>query len=232
MEDKRRILEMVREGVLTPEEALELLSALEESALEERDLAGGERPPVEASQVFAPQGFQVQAFGANLEVVGVVGLEGLEAEGGGVTQEGGIPVYRVSLGKGRLRVPEGAVVLLLAMGSHVKLARVVLAGRALGANLKGDGLLGLDLALSGGNLEAGLLLRDGEHRLEVRAGRAELRFLPGSHLEVEAQVRLGGLKVAGPWRQEAAPGGRRWSLGEGKAKLRAKVVMGNLELEA
>lgn len=44
MEDKRRILEMVREGVLTSEEALELLSVLEE-----RDLAGGERPPVEAS---------------------------------------------------------------------------------------------------------------------------------------------------------------------------------------
>ncbi|RTH13208.1 hypothetical protein CSW43_04115 [Thermus scotoductus] len=70
MEDKRRILEMVREGVLTPEEALELLSVLEG-----RDLAGGERPPVEASQVFDPQGFrvQVQAFGASLEVVGEKG---------------------------------------------------------------------------------------------------------------------------------------------------------------
>ncbi|GAA6743683.1 SHOCT-like domain-containing protein [Thermus antranikianii] len=229
MEDKRRILEMVREGVLTPEEALELLSVLEE-----RELAGGERPPVEASQVFAPQGFrvQVQAFGASLEVVGVAGLEGLEAEGVGVTQEGGIPVYRVSLGEGRLRVPEGAEVMLLAKGSHVDLAGVVLKGRALGANLEGDRLLGLDLALSGGNLEAGLFLRDGEHRLEVRAGNAEIRFLPGSDLEVEAQVRLGGLEVAGPWRQVAASGGRRWSLGEGKAKLRARVAMGNLELEA
>ncbi len=212
MEDKRRILEMVREGVLTPEEARELLSVLEE-----RDLAGGERPPVEASQVFAPQGFQVQvqAFGASLEVVGVAGLEGLEAEGGGVVLESGIPVYRVSLGEGRLRVLEGAEVLL-----------------SLGANLEGDGLLGLDLVLSGGNLEAGLFLRDGEHRLEVRAGNAELRFLPGSDLEVGAQVRLGGLEVAGPWRQVAAPGGRRWSLGEGKAKLGARVAMGNLELEA
>lgn len=92
--------------------------------------------------------------------------------------------------------------------------------------------MGLDLALSGGNLEAGLFLRDGEHRLEVRAGNAELRFLPGSDLEVEAQVRLGGLEVAGPWRQVAAHGGRRWSLGEGKAKLGARVAMGNLELEA
>ncbi|RTI57139.1 hypothetical protein CSW14_05400 [Thermus scotoductus] len=80
----------------------------------------------------------------------------LEAEGGGVVLEGGIPVYRVSLGEGRLRVPEGAEVLLLAKGSHVELAGVLLKGRALGANLEGDGLLGLDLALSGGNLEAGL----------------------------------------------------------------------------
>ncbi|GAB5603388.1 hypothetical protein FJNA_19140 [Thermus sp. FJN-A] len=223
MEDRRRILEMVREGVLTPEEALELLAVLEE-----RDSPRGEGSFPEASE--ASRGFrvQVEALGASLEVVGVAGLGGLEAEGGALVQEGEVPVYRVARGEGRLRVPEGAEVVLSAKGSHVALAGVALKGRALGANLEGEGLLGLDLALAGGNLRASLLLKEGTHRLEVQAGNATLRFLPGSDLEVEAQALLGSLEVTGPWHQ-AAP---RWSLGEGKAKLRAKVAMGHLELEA
>lgn len=223
MEDRRRILEMVREGVLTPEEALELLAVLEE-----RGFAGGEGVFPEASA--ASQGFRVrvEALGASLEVVGVARLGELEAEGGALSQEGGTPVYRVFRGEGRLRVPEGAEVLLSAKGSHAALSGVALKGRALGANLEGKGLRALDLTLVGGNLAATLLLKEGAHRLEVQAGNAELRFLPGSDLEVEAQALLGSLEVAGPWRQAAA----RWSLGEGKAKLRAKAVMGRLGLEA
>ncbi|RTI40890.1 hypothetical protein CSW15_06505 [Thermus scotoductus] len=97
MEDKRRILEMVREGVLTPEEALELLSVLEG-----RDLAGGERPPVEASQVFDPQGFrvQVQAFGASLEVVSYTHLT-LPTK-----REVLISVFPVTLKKKEMRLPD------------------------------------------------------------------------------------------------------------------------------
>lgn len=226
MEDKRRILEMVQEGILTPEEALELLSVIGEgSPIGERKAPS---PPSE------PEGFRIRvaATGANLEVVGVPGLPHPEAEGGTLSQEGGALGYQVSLGKGKLRVPEGAEVFLEARGSNVELRGVVLKGRALGANVQGERLWGLDLALTGGNLEAGLALREGEHGLEVQAGNAELRFLSGSDVEVEGEVRLGGLKVEGPWRPLPAPHGQRWVLGEGKAKLRARVNLGQLELEA
>ncbi|WP_167816953.1 SHOCT-like domain-containing protein [Thermus tengchongensis] len=223
MEDRRRILEMVREGVLSPEEALELLAVLEEGPRPEAPAA----PPAPGH----PQ-IRVLATGANLEMRGLRGLAEPEAEGGALLREGEGYVYRVAFGEGALRVPEGAWVVLEARGSNVELSRVALKGRALGANLEGEALVGLDLEVVGGNLEASLLLREGGHRLSVRAGNAELRFLPGSDLLLEAHVRLEQVEAEGPWRRVAGPGSFRGFLGEGRAQLTARVVMGNLELEA
>ncbi|TBH17638.1 SHOCT-like domain-containing protein [Thermus thermamylovorans] len=225
MEDKRRILEMVREGVLSPEEALELLAVLEER----------ERPEAEAPAASPAPGhpqIRILATGANLEVRGVAGLAEPEGKGGTLAREEEGYLYRVAFGEGALRVPEGVWLALEARGSNVELARVALRGRALGANLEGEALVGLDLDLVGGNLEAGLLLWEGEHRLLVQAGNAELRFLPGSDLLVEAEARLGQVEAEGPWRRVAGPGGFRGVLGEGRARLSARVRMGNLELEA
>ena len=218
MEDKRRILEMVRDGVLSPEEALELLAVLEDRE-EERAEEGFSSPPL----------VRLVAQGAEVRVVGEKGLASLRAEGGAlVAQEEG---YLLRFGlreRGRLWVPEGSPVRLEAKGSNLEFSQVALTGVAHGCNLEAEGLLGLDLRLVAGNLEAGLLLQEGSHRLDLRAANSELRLLQGSDLLLEVEARLSSLEVEGAWSR--APSGYR--LGEGRAVLRVRAFASNLEVEA
>ena len=217
MEDRRRILEMVREGVLSPEEALELLAVLEDR--EEGRAEEGLTPPL----------VRLVAQGAEVRVVGEKGLASPRAEGGEFRQEGEGYLLRLGLReKGRLWVPEGSPVHLEAKGSNLELSRVALSGQAHGCNLEGEELLGLDLRLVAGNLEAGLLLQEGRHGLDLKAANAELRFLPGSDLLLEVEARLSSLEVEGAWTR--APGGYR--LGEGRAVLRVRAFASSLEVEA
>ncbi len=217
MEDRRRILEMVREGVLSPEEALELLAVLEDR--EEGRAEEGLTPPL----------VRLVAQGAEVRVVGEKGLASPRAEGGEFRQEGEGYLLRLGLReKGRLWVPEGSPVHLEAKGSNLELSRVALRGVAHGCNLEGEELLGLDLRLVAGNLEAGLLLKEGRHGLDLKAANAELRFLPGSDLLLEVEARLSSLEVEGAWTR--APGGYR--LGEGRAVLGVRAFASNLEVEA
>jgi hypothetical protein len=217
MEDRRRILEMVREGVLSPEEALELLAVLEDR--EEGRAEEGLTPPL----------VRLVVQGAEVRVAGEKGLASPRAEGGEFRQEGEGYLLRLGLReKGRLWVPEGSPVHLEAKGSNLELSRVALSGQAHGCNLEGEELLGLDLRLVAGNLEAGLLLKEGRHGLDLKAANAELRFLPGSDLLLEVEARLSSLEVEGAWTR--APGGYR--LGEGRAVLRVRAFASNLEVEA
>jgi hypothetical protein len=217
MEDRRRILEMVREGVLSPEEALELLAVLEDR--EEGRAEEGLTPPL----------VRLVAQGAEVRVVGEKGLASPRAEGGEFRQEGEGHLLRLGLReKGRLWVPEGSPVHLEAKGSNLELSRVALSGQAHGCNLEGEELLGLDLRLVAGNLEADLLLKEGSHHLDLKAANAELRFLPGSDLLLEIEARLSSLEVEGAWTR--APSGYR--LGEGRAVLRVRAFASNLEVEA
>ena len=217
MEDRRRILEMVREGVLSPEEALELLAVLEDR--EEGRAEGGLTPSL----------VRLVAQGAEVRVVGEKGLASPRAEGGEFRQEGEGYLLRLGLReKGRLWVPEGSPVRLEAKGSNLELSRVAISGQAHGCNLEGEGILGLDLGLVAGNLEATLLLREGTHRLDLKASNAELSFLPPSDLLLEIEARLSSLEVEGAWTR--APGGYR--LGEGRAVLRVRAFASNLEVEA
>ena len=217
MEDRRRILEMVREGVLSPEEALELLAVLEDR--EEGRAEEGLTPPL----------VRLVAQGAEVRVVGEKGLASPRAEGGEFRQEGEGYLLRLGLReKGRLWVPEGSLVRLEAKGSNLELSRVALSGQAHGCNLEGEELLGLDLRLVAGNLEAGLLLKEGRHGLDLKAANAELRFLPGSDLLLEIEARLSSLEVEGTLAR--APGGYR--LGEGRAVLRVRAFASSLEVEA
>jgi len=117
---------------------------------------------------------------------------------------------------------------LEAKGSNLELSRVALSGQAHGCNLEGEELLGLDLRLVAGNLEADLLLKEGRHGLDLKAANAELRFLPGSDLLLEVEARLSSPEVEGAWTR--APSGYR--LGEGRGALRVRAFASNLEVEA
>jgi len=216
MEDRRRILEMVREGVLSPEEALELLAVLEDRE-EGRAEEGFSSPPL----------VHLVAQGAEVRVVGEKGLASPRAEGGEFRQEGEGYLLRLGL-RGRLWVPEGSLVRLEAEGSNLELSRVALSGQAHGCNLEGEELLGLDLRLVAGNLEAGLLLQEGRHGLDLEVANAELRFLPGSDLLLEVEARLSGVEIGGTLAR--VPGGYR--LGEGRAVLRVRAFASSLEVEA
>jgi hypothetical protein len=169
------------------------------------------------------------AQGAEVRVVGEKGLASPRAEGGEFRQEGEGHLFRLGVGEeGRLWVPEGSPVHLEAKGSNLELSRVALSGQAHGCNLEGEELLGLDLRLVAGNLEAGLLLKEGRHGLDLKASNAELRFLPGSDLLLEIEARLSSLEVEGAWTR--VPGGHQ--LGEGRAVLRVRAFASNLEVEA
>lgn len=92
-----------------------------------------------------------------------------------------------------------------------------------------------DLTVTAGEADIGLRAASGEHRVVVRVGKAKIRLLPGSSLEVEGSVSIGDLKASGLSPVDRGLGG--WAsghLGGGTAdnagKLTASVVTGDLHI--
>ncbi|RIH84320.1 hypothetical protein Mlute_01931 [Meiothermus luteus] len=103
-----------------------------------------------------------------------------------------------------------------------------LKGRVAAGNLELKAVEGLDLELTAGNLEGSLLLREGQHRLRVSMGNAELFLLSGSSLRLNANVSLGHQEIRGLHPEDGSAG----LLGEGRARLEVWVRMGNLGVQA
>ena len=135
-----------------------------------------------------------------------------------------------------LRLPAGYGVDLNMKGGNVDLYDVpFLKGKMLAGNLDARALGGIQLDMKAGNLDASLKLTEGEHRLELKAGNGELRFLPGSSVTVAGEVKVGGVETRGGAfvfeRGRNYVGGRfHGAVGAGRASLEVKQTAGNLEL--
>lgn len=94
---------------------------------------------------------------------------------------------------------------------------------------------GIDLAMRAGELNAGLHLTAGRHRVRMTAGEANLRLLRGSDVRVDARVAMGELNFRG-----ALDGRSRSGLsvhgnaliGDGAAELSVSASAGEVNLRA
>ena len=133
-------------------------------------------------------------------------------------------------------LPTGYGVDLNMKGGNVELYDVpFLKGKMMAGNLDARALGGIQLDMKAGNLDASLRLTEGEHRLDLKAGNGELRFLPGSSVTVSGEVKVGGVETRGGAfvfeRGRNYVGGRfRGAVGAGRASLEVSQTAGNLEL--
>ncbi|WP_119315810.1 hypothetical protein [Calidithermus terrae] len=103
-------------------------------------------------------------------------------------------------------------------------------------NLIARNLGGIDANVKAGTLNAELYLDQGQHRVQVKAGSAVLKLLPGSDYEAQGEVIMGNFTSTGKHRLDNERGfpGMRQSFnileGQGRAKLEIQVKMGSLNL--
>ncbi|WP_027881557.1 SHOCT-like domain-containing protein [Meiothermus rufus] len=223
MSEQERILALLQAGKITPQEAELLLSALEEN-----DKNPGS-PPVEE-----PPGLhwaRVRLTAGRLEARLDPSLSQPQVEGQAEVQPVGDDVQVIPhangvlggwLGKGVslvLRLPPGWGLEVDSKAAELEVEGLrFFKGRVAAGYVALKAVEGLDLEVSAGNIEGSLLLREGQHRLWVSMGNAELAFLPGSSVTLRPSVSLGNLEC--PNRQ----------IGQGQASLEASVRLGNLEL--
>ena len=192
---------------------------------------------------------RVTMFAGNLEVRVDDELERPTTEGEvELTQEGRNYVVRQTLNEDFLSnllnarrnvevtLPAGYGVDLNMKGGNVDLYDVpFLRGKMMAGNLDARALGGIRLDMKAGNLDASLRLTEGEHRLDLKAGNGELRFLPGSSVTVSGEVKVGGVETRGGAfvfeRGRNYVGGRfHGAVGAGRASLEISQTAGNLEL--
>ena len=133
-----------------------------------------------------------------------------------------------------LTLPVGYGVDLDMKGGNVDLHDVpFLKGKMMAGNVDAQVLGGIQLNMRAGNLDASLRLTEGKHRLDLKAGNGELRFLPGSSVTVSGEVKVGGVETRGGAFvfERAITGGKlHGAVGAGRASLEISQTAGNLEL--
>ncbi len=250
MSEQERIQALLQAGKITQQEADLLLSALEEgdAAAQQADqniseavgqaqyappqqpqglrwarvkLTAGQLearldPNIQTPVVEGPA--EVQQKGADLEVMP-------ETTGGSLL--GGL-LGRV--GSLELRLPPGWGLEVDSKAAEIEVEGVAfLRGRVAAGNVELKAVEGLDLEVTAGNIEGSLRLHEGQHRLRVSMGNAELDLLPGSSVRLEANVSLGNQEIRG---FDRTAHGTTRQLGEGRAALEVTVRVGNLEVRA
>jgi len=210
-----RVLRMLKEGKLRREEAERLLAALGMGALEE-----GVR-----------RWLRIEGGIARIEIRSAVGDE-VSASGFGAGEvfletgaEGGLLKIKTRGPKLLQRALRVEVSLPRDYGVELALGQGALRAESL-AGLKGElgtgkieaaGIRALDLELGMGSARLGLLLKEGEHRLELGMGDVEIYALPGASFRVEGEAGLGQVEER--------------VFGEGLARLWVELGMGRLRVE-
>jgi len=112
--------------------------------------------------------------------------------------------------------------------SHVR-------GRMLAGDLSIDGAAYVDIDKKAGDLDIRMRPVQGQQRVIAKAGDVDVTLLPGSDVRVQADVKVGDLRVdgAGLLGERTSAGiGQRYggSLGAGTAELTVRLTAGSLRL--
>lgn len=131
-----------------------------------------------------------------------------------------------------LHVPEGFGIGLNGRAGTVKLNVPYLKGEMRAGTSQARNLKGLDLEMRAGTFEAALLLTEGEHRLDMRAGTATLTLLSGSSVRVTGDVKVGSLNLPDSFTRNDQIAGASFSgtLGVGAAALALQQKAGTLKV--
>ncbi|HEX7005417.1 MAG TPA: hypothetical protein VF168_14630 [Trueperaceae bacterium] len=107
-----------------------------------------------------------------------------------------------------------------------------LAGHLLAGDLDADEVHGLDLDISAGDIDLGLLLDEGRHRLHAIAGDVRVRLLNGCDVRVSGKVNIGDLSLPEEWTMKNKGLGASFehSLGQGRAELTLDLGTGDLDV--
>lgn len=248
MTEQERIQALLQAGKITQQEADLLLSALEEgeTAVRQAQEAVGE-PYAPEPAGWQPEGMRwvrIKLTAGQLEARLDRGLEMPIVEGSAEVRRAGADLEVVPeqvnlgflsgllgrMGSLELRLPPGWGLEIDSKAAQIEAEGIeFLKGRVAAGNVELDAVRGLDLEVTAGNIEGSLLLAEGQHRLRVSMGNAELDILPGSSVRLLPSVSLGNQEIKG---FERSPNGGAWQLGEGRASLEVSVRMGNLEIKA
>ena len=257
MTERERIQALLDDGRITREEADRLLEALAEAEAAEAEAeaqAGPTPPPPPRPSLGQPtRWLRARVSARTLEVRVDPALSEPKVEGEAEFCAKGTDYYLDARYKG----PKGwhggewhaherpvTVTLPGGVGLDVDLsAGTVIADdlpylrASVGAgNLIARNLGGIDANVKAGTLNAELYLDQGQHRVQVKAGSAVLKLLPGSDYEAQGEVIMGNFTSTGKHHLENEWGfpGMRQSFnileGQGKAKLELQVKMGSLNL--
>src|SRR5690625_2046665 len=72
-------------------------------------------------------------------------------------------------------------------------------GHMLAGRLEAKETRAVDLNVSAGEVDIGLVLDKGQHRIRTVTGSIDVRLLPGSDVEVSARVKIGDLDTPRGW---------------------------------
>ena len=132
-----------------------------------------------------------------------------------------------------LHLPKGCGVGLNGRAGTVSLNNVPsLKGEMRAGTLRARGLGGLDLEMRAGTFEAALLLTEGDHRLDMRAGTATLTLLSGSSVKVTGDGTAGSLGLPATFTRNDRVAGASFTgvLGSGAATLALQQKAGTLKV--
>jgi hypothetical protein len=240
MNERERIEALRREGKITDEEAQLLVEALEAADQVENELQNQQMQYDQPrGQAFDPTGLRwvkVNMLAGELEVRVDPSLQEPQVRGKAEVRQvgqdfviepqpvqgnflGGL-LKNLRAGELDVRLPSGWGLELDGKAGDIEIQGVAFfRGRLLAGDIELREVGGLDLDVKAGNIEGSALLREGNHRLRIEMGNAQVRLLPGSSLKLKAEVGLGNLETPGN------------QVGGGLGNLEAYVRMGNLEIE-
>lgn len=108
-----------------------------------------------------------------------------------------------------------------------------LKGSILAGEVDVEAARGVDLSLSAGELNLGLRLLEGKHRVQASVGEVNLTLLSGSSVRVEGRSSIGDVRVGTRFEKEAQGIGHgfRGQIGSGDADLSVRVSTGAVKVK-